>query len=226
MARAPTADDRTRPCHASGAAASLAVVGETLFTIGHSTHSFDALCALLTQHGVTAVGDVRSTPHSRRNPQFNREAFQRDLAARGIAYLFLGAELGARSDDPHCYLDGRVQYDRLAATGSFRHGLARVRREAAHHRLALLCAESDPLQCHRTLLVSRRLADAGFDVVHILKDGETEDHAALEERLLRSHHLEEGDLFTPREERLREAYALQEARIAYVRDEDTSRSSG
>ena len=77
-------------------------MGDTVFTIGHSTHPQERFIALLRQHGITALCDVRSKPYSRMNPQFNREELEEALLAHGIAYRFLGEELGARSDDPHC----------------------------------------------------------------------------------------------------------------------------
>ena len=82
--------------------------------------------------------------------------------------MFLGRELGARPDDPACYEDGRVRYARLARTALFRRGLDRVVDGAHRHRLALMCAERDPLDCHRTILVARELARRGLDVAHIL----------------------------------------------------------
>ncbi|MDH3785234.1 MAG: DUF488 domain-containing protein, partial [Acidobacteriota bacterium] len=96
---------------------------ETVFTIGHSTHSTTTFVGLLRQHEITAVGDVRSSPYSRFNPQFNRETLKRDLWASGIAYVFLGDELGARRSEPECYdADGRVLYDVAARTTLFRQG--------------------------------------------------------------------------------------------------------
>jgi uncharacterized protein (DUF488 family) len=100
-----------------------------VLTIGHSTHPIETFLGLLHQHGVTAVADVRSAPYSRFNPQFNKDALEHDLKEHGIRYVFLGRELGARSDDPSCYDKGRVQYGRLARTCSCR--LARCGRPPA-----------------------------------------------------------------------------------------------
>src|SRR6266436_9104737 len=98
----------------------------SVFTVGHSTHSLDVFVAMLQRHGVTALADVRSTPFSRFNPQFNKESLEAALKASGIKYVFLGRELGARSDDRTCYERGRVQYARLARTEAFRQGIERV----------------------------------------------------------------------------------------------------
>lgn len=189
---------------------------DILFTIGHSTHPQERLIALLLQHGITALCDVRSKPYSRMNPQFNREELEQALMARGIAYRFLGKELGARSDDPTCYEGGKVQYTRLAETELFKHGIKRVLRGMKEgFRIALMCAEKEPLECHRTILVARHLAAHGLRVEHILADGRLESHAAALSRLARMHSLPEEDMFRSSEQLLAEAYRRQEERIAY-----------
>jgi uncharacterized protein (DUF488 family) len=189
---------------------------QTVFTIGHSTHTLEHFVSLLSLHGVTALCDVRSKPYSRLNPQFNRDGLEQALPANGIAYRFLGKELGARSDDKACYEDGKVQYDRLAKTGLFQQGLQRVRSGMKQDlRIALMCAEKEPLDCHRTLLVARHLAAPGLDVQHIHADGSLESHAAALNRLAGMLNLLGDDLFRSAEERLADACRRQEERIAY-----------
>jgi uncharacterized protein (DUF488 family) len=189
---------------------------DTVFTIGHSTHTQERFIDLLCQHGVTAICDVRSMPYSRMNPQFNREDLEKALLARGIAYRFLGKELGARSNDPDCYENGKVQYDRLAETESFKRGISRVLRGIKEDfRIAIMCAEKEPLECHRTILVARHLAALGLDVEHILADGRLEADSAALTRLKRMHNLPEEDMFRSPEELLADAYRRQEERIAY-----------
>ena len=189
---------------------------DTVFTIGHSTHPQERFIALLRRHGITALCDVRSKPYSRMNPQFNREELERALLEHGIAYRFLGKELGARSDDPHCYEGGKVRYDRLAETDLFKHGLQRVLRGMKDDfRIALMCAEKEPLECHRTILVARHLAALGVAVAHIHADGHLESHDAALSRLAQLVKLPEYDMFHSREELLADAYLRQEERIAY-----------
>lgn len=189
----------------------------TVFTIGHSNHDLERFLALLGRHAVSAVADVRSVPFSRAQPQFNRPGLARALKAAGIEYVFLGRELGARSDDDSCYVDGRVRYRRLAETELFRAGLQRVQRGSERHRVALMCAERDPLTCHRTLLVSRELEAAGTPVEHIHGDGRVERHEDTMLRLVKSLGLDAGDLFHSENDLVRKAYDLQEQSIAYVR---------
>ena len=187
-----------------------------VYTIGHSTHTFEAFLELLHKHHVTAVADVRSAPFSRFNPQFNKDTLEGRLTAHGIKYVSLGRELGARSDDPACYENGRVHYARLARAASFRAGLDRVMEGAREYRIALMCAEKEPLECHRTLLVGRALAAHGVEISHILADGSVESHESAMTRLLDVVGLAKQDLFNNREQLIEEAMARQEQRIAYV----------
>ncbi len=187
----------------------------TVFTIGHSTHPQERFIALQREHEITALCDVRSMPYSRVNPQFNREELERALPGCGIAYRFLGKELGARSNDPACYEGGKVQYDRLAKTPVFQRGLDRVRKGMEEFRIALMCAEKEPLECHRTILVARQLVAVGIHVQHIHADGRLESHEVALERLSRLLNLPEDDLFRSHEEVLADAYRLQGSRIAY-----------
>lgn len=188
----------------------------SVFTIGHSTHSFEAFVALLKRHGVTALADVRSAPFSRFNPQFKKDALESGLKAHGIKYVFLGRELGARSDDRSCYENGRVKYARLARTELFHSGLDRVMRGAQEHNIALMCAEKEPLDCHRTLLVARALDELGVPVHHILADGRLESHGDEMLRLLDVVGLPREDMFHSMQELIAQALTRQEVRIAYV----------
>ena len=193
-------------------------------TIGHSTHALEAFIALLKLHDVTAVADVRSAPYSRFNPQFNREPLAKALKAEGIWYVPLGNELGGRSDDPACYEDGRIRYDRVASTESFKSGLARVVQGAAKYRIALMCAEKEPLHCHRTLLVARAL-EQYVDIAHIHADGALEPHRGAMDRLLDLRKLpREGDLSGTREELIDAAIARQVQLFAYVDDQHVARA--
>jgi uncharacterized protein (DUF488 family) len=190
-----------------------------IFTVGHSNHTIEKFLALLLQHEITAIADVRSVPYSRRNPQFNSKALAAVLNAHGIAYVSLGNELGARSEDPACYdKDGRVQYRLLAETPLFNQGIERVLTGANRHRIALMCAEKEPLDCHRTLLVSRALERKGAAITHILADGVLETNIAAMSRLVKKAGLEKGDLFSDQAGLIDAACAIREQKIAYVKD--------
>jgi len=192
---------------------------DQLYTVGHSTHPLEKLLALLERHEISAVADVRSHPYSRMNPQFNRDPLKAALKKAGIAYVFLGKELGARSEDRRCYVDGKVQYSLLAKTDLFQEGLARIVQGMTTHRVALMCAEKDPLTCHRTILVCRHLVAQGVQVQHILEDGGLEGHDEALGRLLVELGLPERDLFRDRAELIEEAYARRGEQIAYTEKE-------
>ncbi len=195
------------------------MTADAVLTIGHSTHDLLSFLRLLRQHGVTAVADVRSVPVSRFTPQFNRDVLSRSLDDARIKYVFLGIELGARSGDPTCYVDGRVKYERLARTADFAVGIERLLTGARTERVAVMCAEQEPLDCHRTVLVARVLTGHGVSVDHIHGNGAVESHATAMDRLLTKFGLDQADLlFTPKE-RLYEALGRQERRIAYVGEE-------
>ena len=189
-----------------------------VFTIGHSNHAAEVFLRLLQRHGVEEVLDVRTSPHSRFNPQFNRKILQAALAETGVEYVFMGGELGGRPADPWCYDgEGRVQYDRLAATDAFKEGIQRVIQRAGQRRMALMCSEKEPLDCHRTLLIAQVLSAKGIAVAHILADGTLEGHVAAMDRLLDRFRLpKDGDMFRSREQHIADAVSRQARRAAYV----------
>lgn len=189
-----------------------------LFTIGHSNHSADEFVSLLRQHRVQAVADVRSRPYSGFAPHFGREALHDTLAEASVKYVFLGRELGARSDNPNTYKNGRVEYSLLAKDADFAEGIERVLNGLKKYSLALMCAEKDPADCHRALLVARHLKEQhGLSAQHIHPDREQpESQEELETRLLQlAAFPEEGDMFSQRSDFLTDAYKAREEQVAY-----------
>ncbi|MFI4998976.1 MAG: DUF488 family protein [Reyranellales bacterium] len=161
-------------------------------TIGHSNHPIDRFVDLLKAGGVELLVDVRSTPYSRYAPQFGRERLAARLALAGILYRWEGAALGGKPKDGG-------SYDDLAARPDFKDALGRLIADAANTGLCLMCAEKEPLDCHRTVLVSRRLAERGVAVEHLLATGGTRTHADIEEGLLAKDG--EPDLFVAADDR-------------------------
>lgn len=192
-----------------------------LFTIGHSNHEISEFVDLLRVNNVTAIADVRSRPYSQFNPQFNREVLEAALNNVGIRYVFMGDELGARRSERECYEDGKAKYERIAQTQSFQSGLARIEQGLAEHRIALMCAEKDPLTCHRTVLIGRALKQRGVVMNHILEDGEIESTQELEQRLLVLSKLADGNLFGSQSDLIEEAYRKQGDKIAYTESDST-----
>lgn len=191
-----------------------------VFTVGHSNHPRERFTKeLLQPHGIAVLADVRSAPYSRFAPDFNREGLRAFLVARGLRYVYFGDKLGGRPSDHACYENGRVRYDRVAGTESFRRGIDELLDEAASDRIAVMCSESEPLNCHRTLLVAQALDECGGVVEHIRADGSLASHAAVINDLLAKHNLSDAqtDLFPrTRAERVREAVARQAREIGFV----------
>ena len=211
-----------------------------LFTIGHSNLSIDIFISLLQQHDITAVADVRSHPYSRYLAHFNKPELETALQKQEIEYRFLGQELGARPSDAGCYVNGRAAYERIAATQLFEQGIQRLLKGVEGYKVALMCAERDPITCHRSILVCQRLRSFGLNINHILANGELESHEALEKKLLKLHGLAHSETFAyhqlsffdepdqgsndndkTEEDCLLEAYRRQGDKIAYKVDRES-----
>ena len=191
---------------------------QTIFTVGHSNHSVEAFVWLLQTHRIHEVADIRSSPYSRYTAHFNFDVIGEALERRRIRYVFLGEELGGRPMDPSSYdADGRVRYDRIANTDLFDDSIRDLARGAYERRIALMCTEKDPLDCHRTLLVAPSLVAYKVNVEHILADGSLENHDSAIDRLMDSFKLpRNGDLFRPRSEVIEEALYRQAKRVGHV----------
>jgi uncharacterized protein (DUF488 family) len=184
-----------------------------LLTIGHSNLPAERFMALVQDAGVTAIADVRSVPFSRRFPWFSGPKLAAQLQGAEIAYLPFGDALGGRPRDPALYCDGVADYEKMAAATQFRAGLDRLGEAIGRFRLCVMCAEREPLDCHRCLLVGRALAERGLGLGHILVDGTIEPHAATEERLL-GRAGGSDDLFGGRAASLAQAYRDRAHKVA------------
>lgn len=186
-----------------------------IYTIGHSNHSSVRFIDLLQGAGIDCVADVRSTPFSRRNPQFSQKALAASLKDAGIEYWFLGDALGARPKDPACYEGGKATYARIAATAAFQEAIHALIETSHIKRVALMCAEKEPLDCHRTILVGRALAQRDTELAHVRADGRIEPQDELEQRLL---HLakEQVDLLSSRDAALARAYDKRGRQMAFT----------
>lgn len=197
-----------------------------LYTIGHSNLSIDAFIQLLHQYQITAIADVRSHPYSRYLPHFNQGNLQAKLEQQNIKYVFLGQELGARPNNSDCYVNGKALYAKIATTPEFSQGIKRLIAGLNSYKLALMCAEKDPIHCHRAVLICQKLREKNLDIFHILPQGKLETHDNFEERLLKLHNLIEDfnelnicDYLNHsgenKKELIRQAYNCQGVKIAY-----------
>ncbi len=191
-----------------------------IYTVGHSATQLSALVEVLHLFSIGLLVDVRSSPRSFRHPHFDRIELERALPPAGIRYLFLGEELGGRPEDPSAYArDGVVDYRARRTSYSFQAGLERVQTELAKDNLALMCAEEDPLHCHRFLMICPELVAHGVEPLHIRRGGILETQSEAEDRLLAAQDLEvaaSGSLFAAdRAAALETAYDAQARQYAF-----------
>lgn len=154
-----------------------------IFSIGHSNQSIDKFLSLLRSHLIDVLVDVRSHPYSRYAPQYQKKPLSRELEASGFKYLFLGNELGGKPEDEAFYdAEGHVLYRELARSGPFLEGIRRLERGVRNYRVAIMCAEENPSNCHRRLLITPVLQEQGIRVIHIRGDGRLEPESDLLEQ--------------------------------------------
>jgi uncharacterized protein (DUF488 family) len=181
---------------------------KSIFTIGHSNRTLDEFLSLLRASEVTAVADVRSVPYSKYCPHFRSEELKEFLSRNDVAYVYMGHQLGGRPADRAFYSDGKVDYEKVRESQAFLEGIARVLSGMDSYRIALMCAEREPLQCHRCLLVGRYLHEHSVDVRHIVDSSETASQGEVEQHLLRMHGFDGSDLFSSKQDMLAIAYKL------------------
>lgn len=202
---------------------------DIVYTIGHSRHETDHFLELLRLHGVDVVLDVRSSPYSTRYPQFNREIITLSLRDVKLGYMYMGEYFGARQPDGDYYTsDGWLQYRSFVKSHIFKEGINRLDELFVSGRTpALMCAEKDPFNCHRAIMIGHALAKQGYDVRHILEDGTLQSQQELDERLLDKYFPKRGeasifdilDGLPDPETMLDEAYDLRNEAIAWRREQ-------
>ena len=203
-----------------------------MFSVGHSNHATGDLLRLLRAAGATAVADVRSRPYSARYPHFNQPELRAALSDRDITYAFFGDFLGGRPGQLSLYdTDGRLDYERVRKTAEFQRGLHRLIEASEEYRIAMLCAEEDPLDCHRGLMIAPALVERGIAALHLRGNGEIETQEQMENRLCAETGVGVGildGLFAPtlseveRRDLVADAYRTMARRKSYrLRSDDT-----
>lgn len=185
-------------------------------TVGHSVYGIDEFIAILKQHDINCIVDVRSSPYSKFASQYNREILTDELKKAGIRYLFMGDALGARYEDKSLlFHDGKVDFEMVRATQEFQKGIERVVDGLKKgYSISLMCSEKEPFDCHRFVLVSKSLQDCGVEIKHITPHGLIEN-SELEEKLFKKYKLSRHDLFSSEEENVESAYRRRNMDIAY-----------
>jgi uncharacterized protein (DUF488 family) len=191
-----------------------------LFTLGHSNLEMSDLLGTLLRHEIKVLCDIRSRPGSFRYPQFNRQPLETRLTSAKIRYEFFGEQLGGRPLDPRYYLpNGLVDYASRRKAPDFREAIERAITRSKEVHTAILCAEEDPLHCHRFLLVCPALVQKGVQPVHLRRGGVIEPQRDAEDRLLQLHGFADvtsDSLFAQgREAALEDALRLQAEQYAF-----------
>lgn len=191
----------------------------SIYTIGYATKNITEFLSQLKRHNITAVADVRSVPFSKIFIDYHQHNIQLHLAEAGIRYAYLGEELGPRSKDDDHYDKRQINFSKLSKSQLFAKGLQRLSKSYDKgFKVALMCAEKDPANCHRSLLIAYHMqsVESQWDVNHINHDGEIEKQEELETRLVRLHGIKQ-DMFTDATQQKREAYERQCAEVNYLK---------
>lgn len=155
-----------------------------IFTIGYGARGLDAFLLVLVENNIEYLIDVRTSPYSRYKPEFSKQALQNYLESRGIRYLYMGDSLGGQPKDDACYTHGKVDYEKVAIQPFFLDGLKRLAAASRQgQRVALMCSEGKPENCHRSKLIGKTLAAQGIEVLHIDENDEIIDQKQVILRL-------------------------------------------
>ena len=196
----------------------------TLYTVGYTAFpSPDLLIETLRRYGIRALIDVRSVPYSAHYEQYDRENLRRILGGAKISYGNLASAFGARQENRAFYKNGRLDFDLFSRSEAFRKGMRKVENGIQQgYSPVLMCAEKNPITCHRAIMVARPFKEAGYRVIHILPGGEEKTQEDLERELLNLYFpdrdqvsLFDGQNPPDEKERLREAYVKQNDKIGF-----------
>lgn len=186
-----------------------------ILSIGHSTLDYEEFLKLIRRASVTAIADVRSYPFSRHFPQFDSDSLKEELRLDNVAYVPLGAELGGRPTKPELFCEGIANYEKMAEEKSFKAGIQRILTGSKKFRIALMCSEHNPLDCHRCLMVGRVLSEMDTPVKHILSNGAIVSQIQIEEQLLKEYGHGGEDMFAKGRARIIDAYRERSRQVAY-----------
>lgn len=195
-----------------------------LFTVGHSQHTPNYFVSLLRKFDINYLLDVRSIPYSKYAEQFNKENLSAFLRKEEITYSFMGNFFGARPTELSLYSDvGYLDFEKVAESERFHKGVKSVKLGIERgNRIALMCTEKDPIDCHRAIMVARAFSKEGITVNHILSNGDVQPQKELDNRLLDKYFPERGQLslfnsenVMSEEEYITQAYHKRNEEIGY-----------
>ena len=165
-----------------------------IYSIGHGTKKIEVFLNELSSFKISYLVDVRTSPYSKYNPQFNREILKNDLEKVGITYVYLGENLGGLPPDRSCYIDGKVDYDLIKEKDFFKEGLKRlIVASTKSLNVAIMCSESKPEECHRSKLIGQELLKQNISLLHILSSEKIKEQTTVMNELTKGKGL--VDLF-------------------------------
>lgn len=161
-----------------------------IYTMGHSNYSFEEFLKRLDMHHIDTVVDIRGTPYSKYNIQYNKERLAYALKDRGYTYIYMGKEFAAKRQNSSLYNEeGYADFEKVVYDADFLHGIERLKKGCKKgYRIVLLGAKQDPTECHRFVLVGRALVKNGFQVHHLLHDYKVSSQEDLEPYLVEKYY--------------------------------------
>ncbi len=194
---------------------------ETVYTIGYAGFSIEDFVEILHEHDVSVLVDVRSSPFSGYHQEYNKDLLKQTLGRARIYYRNYAEEFGARQPDRSYYPKGYLDFQLFARSPAFQKGVRKVEDSMEQgFCFALMCAEIEPIDCHRAILVARAFADHGYEVIHLRPKKGPLTHQELELQLLdryfpNRNQLVLGEPIQDDQTLLQEAYRLRNAEIGY-----------
>lgn len=196
---------------------------KTLFSIGHSQHKIDYFLSMLKKHRIDYILDVRSVPYSQYAMDYNKENIKNILEKNGIGYAFMGNFFGARPKNSSLYFpNGYLNFERVENSVEFKMGFDNVVKGVKNgYRIAFMCTEKDPIECHRAILVSYAFYKAGYSIKHIMSDNTIQTQQDINKRLLDMYYPDRNQLSLfesdnlSEEQYLVQAYKKQNEKIGY-----------
>ena len=196
-----------------------------IFTIGHSNYNVEKLIDMLRYYNINCVVDIRGTPYSKYNVQYNKETIRNTLIKEGFVYIYMAKEFAAKRDNKESYnKEGYSDFEKVIYEDDFKNGIERLKNGCEKgYRIALLGAMQDPIRCHRSILVGRALVENGFNVKHILDDYSIAYQTDIEKSLLEKYFEDRNQMTIDyilgtnksEKEMIEESYRLANKEIGY-----------
>lgn len=196
-----------------------------IYTLGHSNYPFDKFIEILKKYNINCVVDTRSIPYSKYNTQYNKEFFHAALKKLGYTYIYMADEFGDKRKNKISYNEeGYADFDKVVLEDDFKKGIERLKVGCSkNYKIVLLGAMQEPIRCHRAILLGKELIKHGFDIKHIMHEGDLKTQDELEEQLLEKYFEDRNQLTIDallgndmsREDMIKESYKLANKEIGY-----------